>query len=58
MNIELTRGEENVLRVALDHMYEHLMNISGEVDIVDRLVDLQSLKNKVEAKVVSQVFKK
>ena len=31
-NVTLTRREHNVLMVALDHMYEHLDDLVGELD--------------------------
>ena len=31
-NVTLTNREHNVLMVALDHMYEHLDNLVGELD--------------------------
>jgi len=47
MNIELTKLEKNVLDVALDHMYEHLIDIRDEVDVEDKLTAFWSLKNKI-----------
>ena len=47
----LTSTEHNVLMVALDHMYEHLDDLVGELDTFEeeninlkRIVDVQSLK--------------
>ena len=31
-NVKLTNREHNVLMVALDHMYEHLDDLVGELD--------------------------
>jgi hypothetical protein len=38
--------ERNVLAVALDHMEEHLMSISDEVDVRDRLKACRHLMRK------------
>mgnify|MGYP005993444991 FL=1 len=38
--------ERNVLAVALDHLEEHLMNISDEVDVKDRLKAVRNLKTR------------
>ena len=50
-NVTLTNREHNVLMVALDHMYEHLDDLVGELDTFEeeninlkRIVDVQSLK--------------
>lgn len=47
----LTNTEHNVLRVALDHMYEHLNDMRGDLDDPDdevtninRLKDVESLQ--------------
>ena len=47
----LTTTEHNVLAVALDHMYEHLNDLVGDLDTFEeeninlkRIVDVQSLK--------------
>ena len=47
----LTNTEHNVLRVALDHMYEHLNDLRGDLDDYDdeitninRLKDVKSLQ--------------
>ena len=47
----LTTTEYNVLAVALDHMYEHLNDLVGDLDTFEeeninlkRIVDVQSLK--------------
>ena len=49
--LTLTNTEYNVLSVALDHMYEHLNDMRGDLDDYDdeitninRLKDVQSLK--------------
>jgi hypothetical protein len=49
--LTLTNTEYNVLAVALDHMYEHLNDMRGDLDDYDdeitninRLKDVQSLK--------------
>ena len=34
-NVKLTNREHNVLMVALDHMYEHLDDIRGDLDDYD-----------------------
>ena len=38
--------ERNVLEVALDHLEEHLMNISDEVDVKERLEAVRNLKTR------------
>jgi hypothetical protein len=47
----LTNTEHNVLRVALDHMYEHLNDMRGDLDDhddevtnINRLKDVESLQ--------------
>jgi mannose-1-phosphate guanylyltransferase len=49
--LTLTNTEHNVLMVALDHMYEHLNDLVGDLDTFEeeninlkRIVDVQSLK--------------
>ena len=49
--LTLTNTEYNVLAVALDHMYEHLNDLVGDLDTFEeeninlkRIVDVQSLK--------------
>ena len=49
--LTFTNTEYNVLAVALDHMYEHLDDLVGELDTFEeeninlkRIVDVQSLK--------------
>jgi len=39
--------ERNVLEVALDHMEEHLINISDEVDVKNRLKACRNLMKKI-----------
>lgn len=47
MKIRIENSTElNVLAVALDHMEEHLMNISDEVDVKDRLKAVRNLKTR------------
>ncbi len=38
--------ERNVLAVALDHMEEHLIDISDEIDVKDRLKAVRNLKTR------------
>ncbi len=38
--------ERNVLAVALDHMEEHLIDISDEIDVKDRLKAVRNLKRR------------
>ena len=38
--------ERNVLAVALDHLEEHLMSISDEVDVKDRLRAVRNLQTR------------
>lgn len=45
--MQLTKIEQNVLSVALDHMYEHLNDISDEFDVTDKLYALKTLKTKI-----------
>ncbi len=45
--MQLNNLEQNVLAVALDHMYEHLNDISEEVDVTDKLYALKTLKTKI-----------
>jgi len=49
--LTFTNTEYNVLAVALDHMYEHLNDLVGDLDTFEeeninlkRIVDVQSLK--------------
>ena len=44
--MNLSNIEQNVLAVALDHMYEHLNDIKDEVDVTDKLNALETLRNK------------
>lgn len=39
--------ERNVLQVSLDHMKEHLMSISGETDVTDRLKACKNLQKAI-----------
>tara|TARA_B110000285_G_C14512026_1_gene332766 strand:+ start:326 stop:472 length:147 start_codon:yes stop_codon:yes gene_type:complete len=48
--MELTNLEENVLRVALDHLREHLNDIRDEVDVEEKLTALSSLEGKINNK--------
>ena len=45
--MKLSNIEQNVLSVALDHMYEHLNDIENEVDVTDKLNALKTLKTKL-----------
>ena len=45
--MKLNNTELNVLMVALDHMQEHLDEVSKDVDMSDKIVALKSLKEKV-----------
>jgi len=45
--MKLSNIEQNVLAVALDHMYEHLNDIKDEVDVTDKLNALKTLKTKL-----------
>ena len=38
--------ERNVLAVSLDHMEEHLIDISDEIDVKDRLKAVRNLKRR------------
>ena len=39
--------ERNVLQVALDHMEEHLLAISGETDVTERLKACRDLQKAI-----------
>ena len=45
--MKLNNTELNVLMVALDHMQEHLDEVSKDVDMSNKIVALKSLKEKV-----------
>ena len=38
--------------VALDHMQEHLDDISKDVEVIDKLKALKSLRNKVKKEII------
>ena len=46
--MKLNNIEKNVLMVALDHMKEHLDDISKDIEVLDKLKALKSLRNKVK----------
>ena len=48
INMKLNNIEKNVLMVALDHMQEHLEDISKDIEVTDKLKALKSLENKVK----------
>lgn len=43
----LSELERNVLQVSLDHMEEHLMSISSETDVTDRLKACKDLQKAI-----------
>ena len=45
--IILSKLERNVLQVSLDHMEEHLIDISDEIDVADRLKACRELKKAI-----------
>lgn len=45
--IILSELEKNVLQVSLDHMEEHLISISGETDVTDRLKACKDLQKAI-----------
>jgi len=45
--MKLNNTELNVLMVALDHMQEHLDEISKDIDMSSKIEALKSLKEKV-----------
>ena len=50
--MKLNNIEKNVLMVALDHMQEHLDDISKDVEVIDKLKALKSLRNKVKKEII------
>ena len=44
----LSELERNVLQVALDHMEEHLVSISDETDVADRLKACKNLQQAIK----------
>ena len=46
--MKLNNIEKNVLMVALDHMEEHLNEVSKDIDISDKIEALKSLKIKIK----------
>ena len=50
--MKLNNIEKNVLMVALDHMQEHLDDISKNVEVIDKLKALKSLRNKVKKEII------
>ena len=50
--MKLNNTELNVLMVALDHMQEHLDDISKDVEVIDKLKALKSLRNKVKKEII------
>ena len=46
--MKLNSIEKNVLMVALDHIQEHLDDISKDIEVLDKLKALKSLRNKVK----------
>lgn len=44
----LSELERNVLQVALDHMEEHLVSISDETDVADRLKSCKNLQKAIK----------
>tara|TARA_B110000211_G_C13941690_1_gene491992 strand:+ start:781 stop:969 length:189 start_codon:yes stop_codon:yes gene_type:complete len=62
--MQLTEIEMNVLAVAIDHMYEHLDNLIGELDTFDqerdnlkRIEAVKSLSLKLQSKVKTYYIK-
>ena len=49
--MKLNNTELNVLMVALDHMQEHLGEVSKDVDMSDKIVALKSLRIKLEKEI-------
>ena len=45
--MKLSELEKNVLLVSLDHMEEHLQDISDEFDITDKLYAVKTLRSKL-----------
>ena len=50
--MKLNNTELNVLMVALDHMQEHLDEVSKDVDMSDKIVALKSLRIKLEKEIL------
>ena len=46
--MKLNNIEKNVLMVALDHMEEHLSEVSKDIDVSDKIKALKSLKIKIK----------
>ena len=62
--MQLTEIEMNVLAVAIDHMYEHLDNLTGELDTFEqerdnlkRIEAVKSLSLKLQSKVKTYYIK-
>jgi len=49
--MKLNNTELNVLMVALDHMQEHLDEVSKDIDMSDKIVALKSLRIKLEKEI-------
>jgi DhnA family fructose-bisphosphate aldolase class Ia len=54
-NVSLTRREHNVLMVALDHMYEHLDDMRGDLD--DYEDEVTNIKRIAGVKALQKLFK-
>tara|TARA_B110000093_G_scaffold162503_1_gene184596 strand:+ start:305 stop:493 length:189 start_codon:yes stop_codon:yes gene_type:complete len=62
--MQLTEMEMNVLAVAIDHMYEHLDNLIGELDTFEgernnlkRIEAVKALSLKLQSKVKTYYIK-
>ena len=54
-NVTLTNREHNVLMVALDHMYEHLDDIRGDLDDYDD--EITNIKRIASVRSLQKLFK-
>lgn len=54
-NVTLTRREHNVLMVALDHMYEHLDDMRGDLDDYDD--EITNLNRIASVRSLQKLFK-
>lgn len=55
-NVTLTNTEHNVLMIALDHMFEHLDDMRGDLD--DHDDEITNIKRIADVRSLQKLFKK